>query len=112
MYFTLSMMISRILSTCVFEAASNSITFSDVPAAISSHMGHTPHGLSVGPFTQFSALAKMRAVLVFPVPRGPTKRYACASRFCPMAFFSVRTMCSCPTISSKVCGRYLRAKTV
>ena len=105
-------MISRILSTWVFEAASNSRTLSELPEAISRHMSHTPHGLVVGAFTQLSALAKMRAVEVLPVPRGPTKRYACASRVCAMAFFSVVTMCSCPTISSNVCGRYLRAKTV
>ena len=31
-------------------------------------------GVAVGPLTQFSAFASTRAVLVFPVPRGPQKR--------------------------------------
>ena len=30
-----------------------------------------------GPAPQFSALARIRAIDVFPVPRGPAKRYAC-----------------------------------
>ena len=41
---------------------------------ISLQESQTPHGLMVGPCTQFTALAKMRAVEVLPVPRGPTKR--------------------------------------
>ena len=35
---------------------------------------HVPHGCGVGPFSQLSALAKMRASVVLPVPRGPAKR--------------------------------------
>ena len=34
--------------------------------------GH--HGDTVGPFTQLRAFARIRAVEVFPIPRGPTKR--------------------------------------
>ena len=41
---------------------------------------HTPQGVAVGPSTgasgvptQLSVLARMRAVLVLPVPRGPAK---------------------------------------
>ena len=34
---------------------------------------HSPHGSAVGPFTQFSARARMRAVVVLPQPRGPGK---------------------------------------
>ena len=33
-----------------------------------------PQGWAEGPFSQFSALARMRAVLVFPQPRGPENR--------------------------------------
>ena len=38
---------------------------------------HTPHGSPSAPrFRQLSARANRRAVVVFPVPRGPEKRYA------------------------------------
>jgi hypothetical protein len=37
-------------------------------------LSQMPHGAMVGPFTQLSAFARMRAVEVFPIPRGPTKR--------------------------------------
>ena len=32
-----------------------------------------PHGSTVGPLMQFSAFARMRAVVVFPTPRAPAK---------------------------------------
>ncbi len=35
---------------------------------------HSPQGVSVGPFTQFSDRARIFAIEVFPVPREPTKR--------------------------------------
>ena len=57
---------------------------------------------------QLSAFARMRAIDVFPVPRGPAKRYACRTWSCSIAFDSVRTTASCPTTSSKPWGRYLR----
>src|SRR5207253_11243795 len=60
-----------------FEAASISMTSSEVPAAISLHESHTPQGSGVGPFTQFSALAKILAAVVFPTPRAPHKLAAC-----------------------------------
>ena len=46
-----------------------------MPAAISRHESHVPQGVIVGPEAdwQFSDFARMRAVEVFPVPRGPTK---------------------------------------
>jgi hypothetical protein len=49
---------------------------------------------AVGPFTQFRLFARMRAIDVLPVPRGPAKRYAW--RTCPeaIAFFNVRTTAS------------------
>jgi len=49
------------------------MTSSDDPAAISLHESHSPQGSGVGPFTQFSALARMRAAVVFPTPRAPEK---------------------------------------
>ena len=35
---------------------------------------HTPHGVGVGPCSQFSERARMRADDVFPQPRGPENR--------------------------------------
>ena len=36
------------------------------PCAISTHASHAPHGSAVGPFTQLSAFARIRAVVVLP----------------------------------------------
>ena len=35
---------------------------------------HARHGAGRGPFSQLSALARMRAAVVLPTPRGPAKR--------------------------------------
>ena len=48
------------------------------------------------------------AVDVLPVPRGPQKRNACASRPSRIAPTRARTTCSCPMTSSGDCGRYFR----
>ncbi len=45
-------------------------------ATKSLHDWHSPHGVGVGPFAQLSERAMMRALEVFPHPRGPLKRYA------------------------------------
>ena len=42
-------------------------------AAISSHGTHSPQGVVVGPCSQFIHLARIRATVVFPVPRRPAK---------------------------------------
>src|SRR5919197_347178 len=90
------------------EAASISTTSSDVPFAIVTHALQVLSGFGVGPCAQLRPFARMRASDVLPVPRGRAKRYAC--RTCPeeIAFLSVRTIASCPTTSSKSCGRYFR----
>jgi hypothetical protein len=46
------------------------------PRAIPTHEVHVPQGVAVGPSDdrQFSALAKIRAIDVFPVPRVPQNR--------------------------------------
>src|SRR6204780_4956116 len=95
-----------------FDAASISSTSSDVPAEISRHESQLPSGSAVGPFTQFKAFARIRALVVFPTPRTPEKMYACATRFDWIAFASVRVTCCCPTISLNVFGRYFRAITL
>src|SRR3954453_4678571 len=84
------------------------------PRAIAWQDSHLPHGLVVGLslLSQLSALARMRAMDVLPVPRVPQKRYACAIRPDSIARFSVCATCSCPMTSSNVWLRYLRARTV
>ncbi len=62
-------------STERFEAASISITSTEVPAAIERQDSHSPQGVSVGPpRSQLSEAARIFAIEVFPVPREPTKR--------------------------------------
>ena len=79
-----------------------------MPFAIATHALQALSGVGVGPCAQLSALARMRAIEVLPVPRGPAKRYACRTWSRAIAFFSVRTTASWPTTSSKSCGRYFR----
>jgi hypothetical protein len=62
------------------------------PAVISVQFVQSLHGSGAGPFSQFNAFARIRAVLVLPIPRAPTKRYACASLSDSMALFSVVVM--------------------
>ena len=61
-------------STELFDAASISITSSEVALAIETHESHVPHGDTVEPFTQFSDAARIFAIDVLPVPREPTNR--------------------------------------
>ena len=77
-----------------WDAASISTTSSDVPAAIVRQELHSPHGDVVGPLTQLSAFATIRAMDVFPVPRGPANRYACRTWSRSIALRSVRTTAS------------------
>jgi hypothetical protein len=65
---------SRMASTPLFDAASSSCTSSDAPRAISTQESHRPQGSPSSSAAQLSALARMRAVEVLPVPRGPLKR--------------------------------------
>ena len=61
-------------STELLDAASISITSSEVALAIDTHESHVPQGATVGPFTQFRHAARILAMLVLPVPREPTNR--------------------------------------
>ena len=70
------MITSRTLSMPVWVAASISRTSMSRPAAISRQASQMPHGSAVGPCSQFSARASMRAVVVLPTPRGPAKTNA------------------------------------
>src|SRR5436305_12561854 len=95
-------------STELLDAASISITSSEVALAIATQDSQCPHGETVGPSTQFRHAARIFAMLVLPVPREPTNRYAWWTLPCLTAFSSVRTTCSWPTPSANVRGRWRR----
>ena len=61
-------------STELFDAASISMTSSEVASAIETHESQTPQGSIVGPCSQFRHAARIFAIDVLPVPREPTKR--------------------------------------
>ncbi len=92
-------------STELFEAASISITSSELAEAIERQESHWPHGSIVGPRSQFRQAARILAIEVLPVPREPTKRYAWCTFSRSTALRRVRTTGSCPTTSAKVRGR-------
>ena len=92
-------------------APSISSTSSARPSVISTQRSSSSLKSTAGPAVAFRHLAKIRAMVVLPVPRGPLKRYACAMRPEAMALLRVWVTCSCPTTSAKRCGRYLRAIT-
>ena len=64
------------LSTPVLEAASISITSRALPAAMLVQSSQLPQGSGVGPLLlmQLSERAKIRALEVLPVPRGPLSK--------------------------------------
>ena len=82
---------SRMSSTPLFDAASSSVTSSDVPLVIATQLAQTLHASPSRGFSQLSALARIRAVVVLPVPRGPEKRYACETRWFFTAPWRART---------------------
>ncbi len=95
-------------STELLDAASISMTSSEVALAIETHDSQRPHGSAVGPLTQFRQAARIFAIDVLPVPREPTKRYAWCTASCSTALRRVRTTCSWPTTSENVRGRCRR----
>src|SRR5579871_395317 len=95
-------------STELLDAASISITSSEVALAMATQASHLPQGSTVGPCSQFRQAARIFAVLVLPVPREPTNRYAWWTLPRVTALESVRTICSWPTTSANVRGRWRR----
>src|SRR5579871_4831552 len=57
-------------------------------------------------------LARIRAQVVLPTPRGPQKRKECASCRFLIAFFRVVVICCWPTTVEKSWGRYFLAETI
>ncbi len=106
-YLTLSL-ISLISSTPLLLAASISITSLIELFSIPRQISHSLHGFSAGACSQLTAFAIIFAIEVFPVPRGPLNKYACAILLFFKAFLKVLVICSCPAISSKVAGLYVR----
>ena len=62
------------------SAASISTRSSVVPSRMATHEGQASQASPSWRSVQLSALARIRASDVLPVPRGPTKRMACATR--------------------------------
>ena len=85
---------SRISSMPRLEAPSISRTSSEEPLVISRQLEHSLQGVAVGPFSQLSDLARILATEVFPTPRGPLNKKACATRPWPMELRRVLTTCS------------------
>src|SRR5579863_3276425 len=102
---------SRTSSTPVWLAASISTKSSDFPVIISKQESHLLQGFAPFP-SQFNALAKILAMVVFPLPRDPENKYACEVDPEFIELVNVCTTCSCPIISSNPCGRYFRYKTI
>jgi hypothetical protein len=67
---------------------------------------------SAAGFSQLMALARMRAQVVLPTPRGPQNKNAWASCLFRIAFFSVVVICDWPTTVEKSCGLYFLAETM
>ena len=66
---------SRMSATPLFDAASSSSSQSTMrPSSTARQFGHTPQGSPASGASQFRTLARIRAVDVLPVPRGPLKR--------------------------------------
>ena len=61
-------------STLVLDAASISITSTGAPETKSRQDGHAPQASVPVRAVHASALARRRAVVVLPTPRGPVKR--------------------------------------
>src|SRR3989344_4193384 len=98
-------------STPVCEAASISIKSIDFDCIISRQESHLLHGSKEDRSWQLIALAKRRAIVVLPLPLGPVNKYACEIALPEIELVNVCTICSCPIISEKLCGLYLRYKT-
>ena len=101
-----SSIIARILSTSALLAPSISIISIIIPFSKAWQFSHALHGFPSCKLRQLKLFARIRALVVFPVPRDPVKIYACP--VCP--FFrllrKIFTIKSCPTTESQSFGRY------
>src|SRR2546422_3549095 len=105
---------SRASSTPRFDAASSSTTSRlTAPPQIRLHESHSPHGSPAAERrSQLRAIARIRAAVVFPTPRGPAKRYPCATRFWATAPRSAAATWSWTMRSANCLGRYFLASAI
>ncbi len=96
---------SRMASTPLLEAASISMTANDELVPTDTQLSQTPQGSPSSSFSQLSALARMRAVEVLPVPRGPLKRYPWPTRRSRTALRKAWVTWSWPRTSANRPGR-------
>ena len=68
------------------------------------------HKFSI-PFKQFKDLATILAIVVFPTPLIPVKRYALGTLFALIELIIVSATRSWPIKSSNFCGLYFNAST-
>src|SRR5690606_10398695 len=97
----------RISSTELFEAASSSWILNELPCRKDLQLSHCPQASISSPrCSQLIVLAKIRAQVVLPTPRGPQNKKACASCLFLIAFLRVTVICCWPTTESNEAGRY------
>ena len=100
-------------STPLLDAASSSWIQYERPSWNEMQDSHLPQGsISSEGLEQLMAFANILAVVVLPTPRGPQKRYACASFPLMMEFFRVCAILSCPISVSNESGLYFLADTI
>src|SRR4051794_19133794 len=95
-------------STRLLLAASSSTTSSARPSRIATQLTHVSSGSPSTAFRQLTAFATMRAVLVLPVPRGPTNSRPWLNRSSRTALRSVSMTASWATTSPNVWLRQRR----
>ena len=95
-------------STLLLEAASSSMTSSARPSRMDVQLAQTSQTSPSCKSVQLTALARIRAIDVLPVPRGPTKRKPWPTRSRRTALRSVCTTASWPTICENVWARNRR----
>ncbi len=94
--YTASSRRARICSTPLLEAASSSSTSRNPPLSIPRQLGQRLQGFPFSGCSQFTALARILAQVVFPVPRVPVNRYAWDSRPSATWRLSVSVICPVP----------------
>ena len=100
-------------STPLLDAASSSWMLNERCSLNAAHDSHVLQASFSGVgVRQLMVLAKIRAQVVLPTPRGPQNRYACAKWLVRMALRSVCVSACCPTTLSNVVGRYFLADTI
>ncbi len=103
----------RISSTELLEAASNSKILKEALSLKEEQEPQVSQGSKLSlRFSQLITFANIRAQVVFPTPLGPQNKNDWASLSFLIAFLRVVVILFCPTTSSNLAGRYLRADTM